>query len=63
MSRNYTSELNKMDHRRHKITVKIPFLLRENPDRTFNWFFEATCPITKEKGEAFKYKHLGVPDG
>lgn len=28
------------------------FLLRQNPERTFYWFFEATCPVAIDKGES-----------
>jgi len=25
--------------------------VRENPERTFYWFFEAACPVARDKGE------------
>lgn len=28
------------------------FPVRQNPERTFNWFFEAACPVARDKGEA-----------
>lgn len=27
------------------------FFVRENPEQTFYWFFEATCPVARERGE------------
>lgn len=27
------------------------FPVRQNPERTFYWFFEATCPVARDKGE------------
>uniref|UniRef100_A0A3B4XYC7 DENN domain containing 1C n=1 Tax=Seriola lalandi dorsalis TaxID=1841481 RepID=A0A3B4XYC7_SERLL len=28
------------------------FPVRQNPERTFYWFFEASCPVARDKGEA-----------
>ena len=30
--------------------IYIHFLFRQNPERTFHWFFEAACPIARDKG-------------
>lgn len=34
------------------------FPVRQNPERTFYWFFEATCPVARDKGEASVVYHL-----
>lgn len=39
------------------------FPVRQNPERTFYWFFEATCPVARDKGKSSVFfpntAHLG----
>ncbi|KAM4750169.1 DENN domain-containing protein 1B [Anableps anableps] len=30
--------------------------LKQNPERTFNWFFEATCPVARDKDPGVKFQ-------
>ncbi|XP_038127740.1 DENN domain-containing protein 1B isoform X2 [Cyprinodon tularosa] len=30
--------------------------LKQNPERTFNWFFEATCPVARDKDPGIKFQ-------
>lgn len=32
-------------------------VLRENPDKTFYWFFQASCPIARDKGGYHTHTH------